>query len=50
MSKQAVAIEVLRRMRDLPFDSGPVSDEEIGEAGRTLVAFVDQEENASAKR
>jgi hypothetical protein len=48
--KQAFAIEVLRRTRELPFDSGSVSDEEIGEAGRSLFAFLDQEENASAKR
>ena len=48
--KQAFAIEVLRRTRELPFDSGPVSDEEIGEAGRALFAFLDQEENASTKR
>lgn len=48
--KQAFAIEVLRRTRDLPFDSGSITDEEIGEAGRSLFAFLDQEENASAKR
>lgn len=48
--KQAFAIEVLRRTRELPFDSGPVSDQEIGEAGRCLFAYLDQEENASAKR
>jgi hypothetical protein len=48
--KQAFAIEVLRRTRELPFDSGLVSDEEIGEAGRSLFAYLDQEENASTKR
>ncbi len=48
--RQAFAVEVLRRTRDLPFDSGPISDEEIGEAGRSLLAFLDQEENASAPR
>lgn len=48
--RQAVAIEVLRRTRELPFDSGPIADEEIGEAGRSLFAFLDQEENASTKR
>jgi hypothetical protein len=48
--KQAFAIEVLRRTRDLPFDSGSITDEEIGEAGRSLFAFLDQEENASTKR
>ena len=45
--KQAFAVEVLRRTRELPFDSGPVTDEEIGKAGRSLFAFLDQEENAS---
>jgi hypothetical protein len=48
--RQAFAVEVLRRTRDLPFDSGPISDEEIGEAGRSLFAFLDQEENATASR
>jgi hypothetical protein len=48
--KQAFAVEVLRRTREVQFDSGPVSDEEIGEAGRSLFAFLDQEENASAQR
>jgi len=47
--KQAFAIEILRRTRELPFDSGSVSDEEIGEAGRSLFAYLDQEENASTK-
>ncbi len=48
--KQAFAVEVLRRTRELPFDSGPLSDEEIGIAGRSLFAFLDQEENASTTR
>ena len=48
--KQSFAVEVLRRTRSLPFDSGPLSDEEIGEVGRSLFAFLDQEENASTKR
>jgi hypothetical protein len=50
VDKQAFAIEVLRRTRDLPFDSGPVTDEEIGETGRSLFAFLDQEKNASTTR
>jgi len=33
--KQSFAVEILRRTRDLPFDSGPIGDEEIGEAGRS---------------
>jgi hypothetical protein len=48
--KQAFAMEVLRRTRELPFDSGPLSDEEIGGAARSLFAFLDQEENASTTR
>lgn len=48
--KQDFAIEVLRRTRELPFDSGPITDEEIGEAGRALFGLLDQEENASAPR
>ncbi|SPE24278.1 hypothetical protein SBA3_1070020 [Candidatus Sulfopaludibacter sp. SbA3] len=39
-------MEILRRTRELPFASGPVSDEEIGEAGKRLFAFLDQEDNA----
>ncbi len=50
LDRQAFAVEVLRRTRDLPLDSGPISDEEIGEAGRSLFAFLDQEENATAPR
>jgi hypothetical protein len=48
--RQAFAVEVLRRTREFPFDSGPLPDEEIGEAGRALFAFLDQEENAPAPR
>lgn len=48
--KQSFAIEVLRRTRDLPFDSGPISNEEIGDAGRSLFGFLDQEENAATQR
>ena len=48
--KQAFAVEILRRTRDLPLDSGPLTDEEIGEAGKALFAFLDQEENAARTR
>lgn len=48
--KQAFAVEVLRRTRALPFDSGPITDEEIGEAGRSLFELLDHEENASTSR
>lgn len=47
--KQSFAVEVLRRTRELPFDSGPISDEEIGQVGRSLFTFLDQEENASTQ-
>ena len=48
--KQALAVEVLRRTREVPFDSDPLTDEEIGESGRTLFAFLDQEEGDSQAR
>ena len=48
--KQAFAIEVLRRTRELPFDSGPLSDQEIGEAGKALFCYLDREENAADTR
>jgi hypothetical protein len=38
--KQAFAIEVLRRTRALPFDSGSFTDEEVGDAGRSLLAYL----------
>ncbi len=48
--KQAFAVEILRRTRDLPFDSGPLADEEIGETGKALFAFLDREEDAAPAR
>jgi len=48
--KQVFAVEIMRRTRELPFDSGPISDEEIGEAGKAMFAFLDQEENAAHPR
>jgi len=48
--KQSFAIEILKRTRELPLDSGPVEDEEIGEGGKALFGFFDREENASAPR
>jgi hypothetical protein len=48
--KQAFALEILRRTRELPLDSGPISDEEIGESGKALFAFLDQAENATHTR
>ena len=48
--KQAFAVEILLRTRELPFDSGPITDDEIGEGGRALFAFLDQEENAAYPR
>lgn len=48
--KQEFVLEILRRTRELPLDSGPVSDEEIGEAGKSLFALLDEEENAARSR
>jgi hypothetical protein len=48
--KQAFAVEIMRRTRELPFDSGPITDEEIGEAGKAIFALLDQEENAAHPR
>jgi hypothetical protein len=48
--KQAFLVEIMRRTRELPFDSGPITDEEIGEAGKTMFAFLDQEEDAAQTR
>lgn len=35
---------------ELPFNPGPVTDEEIGEAGKALFGFLDQEETAARAR
>lgn len=48
--KQAFLVEILRRTRHLPLDSGPLSDEEIGDAGKALFALLDQEEDAAGSR
>lgn len=48
--QQALAVEILRRTRQMPFDSGPIADDEIGEAGRAFFAVLDQEENAPTSR
>lgn len=48
--KQAFAVEILRRTREFALDSGPLADEEIGEAGRALFSYLDQRENASQTR
>lgn len=40
-------MEILRRTRELRLDSGPITDEEIGEPGKALFALLDQEENAA---
>ncbi len=48
--RQEFAVEILRRTRELPFDSGPLSDEEIGEAGKCLFAYLDREEDAASPR
>jgi len=48
--RQKFAVEVLRRTREMPFDAGPITDEEIVEAGRALFSFLDGEENAGLSR
>ena len=48
--KQVFAVEIMRRTRELPFDSGPITDEEIGEAGEVVFALLDREENAAHPR
>lgn len=40
--------EVLRR--SLPFDSGPIEDEEIGAVSATLFESLDEDDAASAAR
>jgi len=48
--KQAFVVEIMRRAREWPFDSGPITDEEIGEVGKAVFALLDQEENAAHTR
>jgi hypothetical protein len=48
--QQEFALEILRRTRELSLDSGPISDDEIGEAGKALFAHLDREEDASQPR
>jgi hypothetical protein len=48
--KQSFTVEILKRTRELPLDSGPLADEEIGEAGKALFGFLDREENAAGTR
>ena len=43
----SAVVEIIRRARELPFDSGPIADEDIGEAGKAMFALLDQEENAA---
>jgi hypothetical protein len=46
--KRAFTQEVLRR--SLPFDSGPLADEEISAASAALFEFLDREDADSAAR
>jgi hypothetical protein len=48
--KQSFTVEILKRTRELPPDSSPLADEEIGEAGKALFGFLDREENAAGTR
>jgi hypothetical protein len=45
--KQTFVVEIMRRARELPFDSGLIADEEIGEPGKAVFGLLDQEENAA---
>ena len=45
--KRTFVVEIMRRARELPFDSGPIADEKIGEAGKAVYALLDPEENAA---
>jgi hypothetical protein len=46
--KRALAHEILRR--SLPFDSGPLEDEEIGVAAAALFESLDEEDGYPAAR
>ena len=46
--KRAFTVEFLRRT--LPFDSGPLDDEETAQATRSLFAMLDKEEDESKAR
>jgi len=46
--KRAFALEVLRRF--LPFDSGPLEDEEIGAASAALFESLEEEDGHPAPR
>lgn len=48
--KQTFVIEILRRTREFPLESGPLSDDEIGQAGKLLFALLDEEEDAAGSR
>ncbi len=45
--RQVFVVEIMRRARELPFDSGPIADEEMGEAGKAVFALLNQEQNAA---
>jgi hypothetical protein len=46
--KRALAVEILRRA--LPFDSGPIEDDEIGRASADLFRDLDGDNDATAPR
>jgi hypothetical protein len=48
--KQTFVVEIMRRARELPFDSGPIADAEIGETCKAVFALLEQEENAAHTR
>ena len=44
--QRTFVVEIMRRARELPIDSGPIADAEIGEAGKAMFSLLDHEENA----
>ena len=48
--QQEFMLEILRRAREFPLDSGVITDDEIGESGRSLFESLDREEDAARTR
>ncbi len=47
--RQAVLIEIFRRTRDIPIDSGPLDDADIGYSGTAFLAHLDREDDVASK-
>ncbi len=46
--RDSFVVQFLRRTKDLPIDSGPLTDEELTHAGGLLFAGLDEEEAADS--